>query len=229
MTPRSVVLASTAPIPLSGALVLITFGLIAAALCMTTLATAFRSARSAPTRRAHLSTAPIGGPAMSSTRRWRLIAGAGLLAGAAIVGVIGWLKISDEPLLNRQVPFFASTGIAVVILAVAGGAMLVAEQMRTDDRRLDDIEDAVRTLAEAIAPSLEKPARLREPEPEPVVAAAPTETVVVVAVEPSVGPAAAPAPKPPAMKAAPAKKAPAKKAPAKKAPAKKAPARATKS
>ena len=101
---------------------------------------------------------------MSSTRRWRLITGAGLLGLSAIVGVIGWLKISDEPLLNRQVPYFASTGLAVVILAIAGGAMLVAEQMRTDDRRLDEIEDAVRTLADAMAPKVEKAPRLREPE-----------------------------------------------------------------
>ena len=100
---------------------------------------------------------------MSSTRRWRLLTGSGLLVAAAIVGVIGWLKLSDEPLLNRQVPYFASTGIAVMILAIAGGALLVAEQMRTDDRRLDELEDAMRALAEAVAPAVEKPARLREP------------------------------------------------------------------
>lgn len=99
---------------------------------------------------------------MSSTRRWRLITGGGLLLLAAIVGGVGWFKLSGEPLLNRQVPYLASTGIAVMLLAIAGGALLVAEQMRTDDRRLDEIEDAVRTLAEAMSGTIEKPARLRD-------------------------------------------------------------------
>ena len=31
----------------------------------------------------------------------------------AVVGGIGWYRISGEPLLNRQIPFLASAGIAV--------------------------------------------------------------------------------------------------------------------
>ena len=140
------------PVPLSGCLALLVGFVLLTALLLVLLATSVRA------RRGY-----IGGLPMSSTRRWRLLTGSGLLVAAAIVGVIGWLKLSDEPLLNRQVPYFASTGIAVMILAIAGGALLVAEQMRTDDRRLDELEDAMRALAEAVAPAVEKPARLREP------------------------------------------------------------------
>jgi hypothetical protein len=141
----------TAPIPLSGVLALVIGFTLLTALLLVLLATAVRASRGGY----------FGGKPMSSTRRWRLLTGAGLLVAAAIVGIIGWLKLSDEPLLNRQVPYLASTGIAVMILAIAGGALLVAEQMRTDDRRLDEIEDAVRALADAVAPAIEAAPRVR--------------------------------------------------------------------
>lgn len=96
---------------------------------------------------------------MHPSSRWRLWFGAGSLALAALVGVVGWYKISGERLLNFQVPLLASAGIAVVLLSVLGGSMLVADQMRGDDRRLDELEEAVRSLAAALAPSIEAPPR----------------------------------------------------------------------
>lgn len=100
---------------------------------------------------------------MTTTRRWRLACGAGLLTAAGAVGVVGWYRLSGTPYLNEQVPYLASAGLAVVVLAVAGGSLLVAEQMRTDDRRLDDLEDAVRTLIDVLAPLIEDPARRKHP------------------------------------------------------------------
>lgn len=180
----------SAPIPLSGALALLIGGVLVTALLLVLLATSVRASRGYS-----------GGLPMSSTRRWRLLTGVGLLGAATVVGIIGWLKLSDEPLLNRQVPYFASTGIAVMILAIAGGALLVAEQMRTDDRRLDELEGAVRALAEAVGPAIERPARLKAPARETVAAstASPEVAGELSAVK------------------APAKKAAAKRAPAKKA------------
>jgi hypothetical protein len=93
------------------------------------------------------------------TARTRLWAGMTLILAAAVVGVIGWYRISGEPLLNRQIPFLASAGIAVVVLAVFGGALVVAEQLRADQDRIDQLEDAVRQLTEALAPVVESPAR----------------------------------------------------------------------
>lgn len=104
-------------------------------------------------------TAPVLPPRSSSPRHWRLIVGAVLLALAGVVGTIGWYKLAGEPLLNRQVPYLASTLVAVLVLSVTGGALLVAEQMRTDDTRLDELEEAVRSLAVALAPQVERPAR----------------------------------------------------------------------
>jgi len=97
-----------------------------------------------------------------SLQRTRLMLGLGVLAAAALVGIIGWYKLAGEPLLNRQIPYLASAGVAVVILAAIGGALLVADQLRGDDHRMDDLEAAVRTLADSLAPIIESPARLRD-------------------------------------------------------------------
>ena len=100
---------------------------------------------------------PSGG-IMKATRT-RLWAGLATIAAAAVVGGIGWYRISGEPLLNRQIPFLASAGIAVVVLAVLGGALIVAEQLRADQNRIGELEDAVRSLTEALAPVVEQPPR----------------------------------------------------------------------
>ena len=103
---------------------------------------------------------PAGGT-MKATRT-RLWAGLATIAAAAVVGGIGWYRISGEPLLNRQIPFLASAGLAVVVLAVLGGALVVAEQLRADQDRIGELEDAVRSLTEALAPIVENPARRSE-------------------------------------------------------------------
>ena len=94
-------------------------------------------------------------------RRWRLLVGMGALGLAAIVGLIGWLKLSLEPQVNRQIPYLASAGMTLVILAAIGGSLLVAEQLRSDDQRIADLEDAVRRLADTLEPIVESPPRRR--------------------------------------------------------------------
>jgi hypothetical protein len=101
-----------------------------------------------------------GGASMLNTQhRWRLIAGVISLAAAAVVGIVGYLRLSLEPQVNRQIPYLASAGMAVVLLAAIGASLIVAEQLRTDDRRLDELEAAVRQLAESLESSIEAPAR----------------------------------------------------------------------
>ena len=99
------------------------------------------------------------------TTRTRLWNGLAVIAAAAVVGGIGWYRVSGEMLLNRQIPFLASAGIAVVVLAVLGGSLIVADQLRADQNRIGDLEDSVRTLAEALAPVVESPARLSRAKP----------------------------------------------------------------
>ena len=94
-----------------------------------------------------------------NTHRTRLWIGMGVLAAAAVVGGVGWYRLSGEPLLNRQIPFLASAGILVVLLSVLGGSLIIAEQLRGDQNRIGELEDAVRALTEALSPMVEQPAR----------------------------------------------------------------------
>ena len=102
-----------------------------------------------------------GGTPMSDSRRNRLALGVACLAVAAVIGLIGYLKLSLEPNVNRQIPYLASAGMALVLLSAAGGALIVGEQLRADDRRIEELENAVRTLADALAPTIEAPPRHR--------------------------------------------------------------------
>ncbi|MCA1823901.1 MAG: hypothetical protein LC640_06485, partial [Frankia sp.] len=161
-------------------------------------------------------------------------AGVGSLAAAALVGFIGYYKLSGEPLVNRQLPYLASAGMTLVVLVVLGGSLLVAEQMRNDAGRIEELENAVASLADTLSPLLESPARRREP----AVVAAPSrtedvraeigtdETVRIVPTEPPAAPQRAKrtAARKPAKSAAARK--PAKSAAARK-PAKRAPRKTT--
>lgn len=145
---------TAATVPLAGTVAasfaLVTFGLLAIPLLLGFLA-GLRPAAPAP-----------GGTV--NTHRTRLWTGLGVLALAALVGGVGWYRLSGEPLLNRQIPFLASAGILVVLLSVLGGSLIVAEQLRGDQQRMTDLEDAVRELTEALSPMVELPARRTDPE-----------------------------------------------------------------
>jgi len=131
---------------------------------------------------------------MNARERPRLVAGLALVALAALFALIGYLKLSVERDLNRQIPYLASAGMAVVLLSALGAALVLADQLRADESRVQELERAVTMLSNALAGSIEAPAR-RAPAPAAKQMAAPKT---------------------------PAKKTPAKKATARKATAKKA-------
>jgi uncharacterized membrane protein len=105
------------------------------------------------------------GGAPVNPRNWRFLLGVASLAAGAVVGVIGYLRLSVEPAVNHQIPYLASAGMALVFLSVLGGSLLVAEQLRSDERRVEELESAVRTLAQALAPAIEAPPRRSAPDP----------------------------------------------------------------
>ena len=102
-----------------------------------------------------------GGSPMTARRRARLIAGAACIAIAAIAGLVGYLKLSLETDVNRQIPYMASAGMVLVLLSAVGGALIVGEQMRTDEERIDELEAAVQQLAAMVAPTVEAPPRTK--------------------------------------------------------------------
>lgn len=110
-----------------------------------------------------LATATDGGTDVDTTRRWRVMAGVALLAAAALVGILGYLRISIETLVPVQLVYLASAGFGVIVLAAAGGALLIAEQLRTDERRLTDIESALATIADHLRPGVADAPRLLDP------------------------------------------------------------------
>ncbi|MDX1510627.1 MAG: hypothetical protein R3249_04730 [Nitriliruptorales bacterium] len=99
---------------------------------------------------------------MAVTKRWRILTGVALLSLAAVAGLIGWLKISLETQVAVQVVYMASAGFFVVVLAVAGGSLLVAEQLRADEKRISEIEQALLMLASNVRDGVEDPARLHD-------------------------------------------------------------------
>jgi len=101
-----------------------------------------------------------------TTGRWRLIVGVSALVAAAIVGLVGYLKLSLEPSLNHQLPYLASSGMALILLSAVGVSLVVTDQLRTDDARTQELAAAIERLAEALASSIERPAR-REPPGSP--------------------------------------------------------------
>jgi hypothetical protein len=105
------------------------------------------------------------GGAPVNPRNWRFLLGVASLAAAAAVGIVGYLRLSVEPAVNHQIPYLASAGMALVFLSVLGGSLLVAEQLRSDERRVEELESAFRSLAEALAPAIEAPPRHTSPHP----------------------------------------------------------------
>jgi hypothetical protein len=148
--------------PLSGVVAssfaIVVFGLLAIPLLLSFLAGLRPAAPAHPS---------YGGNAMRN--RARLWTGLGVLAAAAVVGGVGWYRVSGEPLLNRQIPFLASAGIVVVLLSVLGGSLIIAEQLRGDQNRIGELEEAVRALTEALAPAIELAPRVEEPATEVLV------------------------------------------------------------
>ncbi len=98
------------------------------------------------------------------SRRWRLVAGGALIALAVAVAIVGYLRISLEQVVARQVVYLSSAGLAVLILVVTGGALLMADQIRAEDERVDEMERSIERLAELVAPSVESPARVADPD-----------------------------------------------------------------
>jgi hypothetical protein len=74
-----------------------------------------------------------------STGHWRIIAGIAALIAAAVVGLVGYLKLSLEPSLNHQIPYLASAGMALVVLCTIGGCLIVSDVIRSDSLRTEEL------------------------------------------------------------------------------------------
>lgn len=96
---------------------------------------------------------------------WRLALGIASLVVAAIVGIVGYMKLSLEPSLNHQLPYLASAGMALVFFSAVGASLIVSDQLQTDDARMRELAAAIDRLAEVLGPDIERAPR-REPASE---------------------------------------------------------------
>ena len=124
-----------------------------------------------PPLRAHNATqAPLrdrsegGQPDSAALWRWlwasiRPYLGYILIALGAILLLAGYLGVSREVIVARQIPYLVSGGLIGLAAVTLGGRLLLIEDLRRDSGRLDRLEKAVQELHQVLlyrpdAPSL---------------------------------------------------------------------------
>lgn len=93
-------------------------------------------------------------------RRWRTIAGWSAVLAGAVVLIGGWLGVSGETIVAKQLPYLISGGLGGLAFVGVGVGLLVAEDLHQERARLGRLEaevlevrDLVRALAEERAGS----------------------------------------------------------------------------
>ncbi|MBI4730060.1 MAG: hypothetical protein HY775_11280 [Acidobacteria bacterium] len=84
-------------------------------------------------------------------RRYRIGLGFALAAAGVVVAIAGWMGVSNETEVAFQLPYFASAGVGALLLFGAAATLLLSAQFDRDESRVDDLERAVRGLAEEVA------------------------------------------------------------------------------
>lgn len=87
-------------------------------------------------------------------RATRPVVGWVCVAGAAVFVLAGYLGVSREAIVAKQLPYLISGGIGGVVLAIVGAYLLGTEDLRRDAARLDRLE---RMVAELHAVLLSRP------------------------------------------------------------------------
>ena len=73
-------------------------------------------------------------------RRWRTIAGWALSVLGAVLLIAGWLGLSAETIVAKQLPYLISGGVGGLAAIGAGVGLLVAEDLRADRTRIGRVE-----------------------------------------------------------------------------------------
>lgn len=105
-----------------------------------------------------------GQPDSTALWRWlwasiRPYLGYVLIAIGAILLLAGYLGVSREVIVARQIPYLVSGGLVGLAAITLGGRLLLIEDLRRDSGRLDRLEKAVQELHRVLlyrpdAPSL---------------------------------------------------------------------------
>jgi hypothetical protein len=90
-------------------------------------------------------------------------AGWGFIAVGLLITLIGWIGVSGEAIVAKQIPYVVSGGIGGVLLAVIGAYFLGTEELRKDSGRLDRLEQKVDELHAALLQRPDAPAPVTGP------------------------------------------------------------------
>jgi hypothetical protein len=108
----------------------------------------------------------------------RALFGLLLIIAGIVVAIIGYVGVSGETTVAFQLPYFASAGVAALMLLGGGGVMLVLAQIERDGERFDQLEDATRQLAREVGRLLDQ---LEDGRPVGSNGGPPTEELAVLA------------------------------------------------
>jgi hypothetical protein len=102
-------------------------------------------------------------PDPQALRQWALKAGRPWIGWAFIIvglllTLLGWIGVSGEAIVAKQIPYVVSGGIGGVLLAVIGAYFLGTEELRKDSGRLDRLEQKVDELHAALLQRPDAPA-----------------------------------------------------------------------
>lgn len=82
-----------------------------------------------------------------ASRPW---AGWAFIAVGLLLTLLGWIGVSGEAIVAKQIPYVVSGGIGGVLLCVVGAYFLGTEELRKDSGRLDRLERMVDELHAAL-------------------------------------------------------------------------------
>jgi hypothetical protein len=90
-----------------------------------------------------------------------------VLTGVGVLFLlIGYLGISREAIIEKQLPYLISGGIGGLVLVIVGAVFLGTEDLRRDSGRLDRLEVMVAELHQALLVRLEADGQLLPPFPQ---------------------------------------------------------------
>src|SRR5918999_5649157 len=92
-----------------------------------------------------------GSRVQTARKQWCLLLGWALVVLGAIFIVLGWIGVSGEPDVARQMSYLASGGIGGLTAAVVGVGLLISEDLRSDRRRLGRIEATLLDVNDRLA------------------------------------------------------------------------------
>ncbi|MGH2668639.1 MAG: hypothetical protein ACRDH5_05890 [bacterium] len=83
---------------------------------------------------------------------WDRVAGFALIILGAVFLVLGYIGVSDSPYMVENLSYITSGGIGGLFMLGAGATLLVSADLHDEWRKLDRVEDAIRSGVTVPAP-----------------------------------------------------------------------------